>query len=388
MTSTMLQGQVAATQPVASADVSGPGRRAAWLWPAIRVCTVLVAGLIVWFVANNWDRWSGAARFARTDDAFLTGDLTPLSAKISGYILSVRVTDFAPVKQGDLLAEIDPSDYRAQLAQATANQVAAAALLANIDNQKAVQRALIRQAQATMQGTEADLQRNHLEALRQRELLGSHIVGTQQAVEQADASEKRLVAQVVLNNAQLDQQKALLDSLDVQKKQLQGQLSAAEAQVQLARNNLRYTEIRSPVTGMAGQRQVHPGQFVNIGTEIVAVTPLPNIWVIANYKETQMTGVRVGQSVRVSVDAFPDLLLTGHVQSWSPGTGSTFALLAPDNATGNFTKVVQRVPVKIVLDPVPLLGTLARPGMSVEAMIDTASRPATSTGVAGRANGP
>ena len=118
----------------------------------------------------------------------------------------------------------------------------------------------------------------------------------------------------------------------------------------------------SPADGMVGQRQVRPGQFVNVGTQVIAVVPLPNIWVIANYKETQMTNVRIGDPARVTVDAFPDLVLTGHVDSWSPGTGSTFALLPPDNATGNFTKVVQRVPVKIVLDPNPALGTLVRPG--------------------------
>ena len=155
------------------------------------------------------------------------------------------------------------------------------------------------------------------------------------------------------------------------------QVRAAEAQVTLARNNIDYTRIVSPADGMVGQRQVRPGQFVNIGTQVIAVVPLPNIWVIANYKETQMTNVRVGNPARVAVDAFPDLTLTGHVDSWSPGTGSTFALLPPDNATGNFTKVVQRVPVKIVLDPNPALGTLVRPGMSVEATIDTGRRTAT-----------
>ena len=144
--------------------------------------------------------------------------------------------------------------------------------------------------------------------------------------------------------------------------------------MQLAENNLRYTQIRSPVGGMVGQRQVRPGQFVNVGAQIIVVMPLPNIWVIANYKETQMTNIRVGQPARVTVDAFPDLVLAGHVESWSPGTGSTFALLAPDNATGNFTKVVQRMPVKILLDADPALGALVRPGMSVEATIDTANR--------------
>ncbi len=160
-------------------------------------------------------------------------------------------------------------------------------------------------------------------------------------------------AQLALNNAQLDQQKAQLASLDVQEKQLAAQVEAARAQVKLARNNLDYTRIVSPADGLVGQRQVRAGQFVNVGTQVIAVVPLPNIWVTANFKETQMTNVREGNPATVTVDAFPDLRLTGRVESWSPGTGSTFALLPPDNATGNFTKVVQRVPVKIVLDPEP-----------------------------------
>ncbi len=209
---------------------------------------------------------------------------------------------------------------------------------------------------------------------RQHELLQGRLAGTPQLVEQADDNEKRTSAQLALNHAQLDQQKALLASLDVQEKQLQAQLDAAEAQRALAQDNLDYTRIVAPADGMVNQRQVFPGQFVNVGTQVIAVVPLPGVWVVANYKETQMTNVRVGDPARVAVDAFPDLALTGHVDSWSPGTGSTFALLPPDNATGNFTKVVQRVPVKIVLDPNAALGTLVRPGMSVEATIDTRER--------------
>ncbi len=195
--------------------------------------------------------------------------------------------------------------------------------------------------------------------------------GTPQLLEQADDNQKRTTAQLQLNNAQLDQQKAQLASLDVQEKQLAAQVEAAKAQVKLARNNLDYTRIVSPADGLVGQRQVRAGQFVNVGTQVIAVVPLPNIWVTANFKETQMTNVREGNPATVTVDAFPDLALTGRVESWSPGTGSTFALLPPDNATGNFTKVVQRVPVKIVLDPNSALGMLVRPGMSVEATVDT-----------------
>jgi membrane fusion protein (multidrug efflux system) len=349
--------------------------RGHWGWPLLRMLLVMGAGLVAWLVAENWDRWTGAVRYAETDDAYMTGDLTPLAAKVSGYVAQVPMTDYQTVHKGDLLVEIEASDYRAQLAQAKANLAAAQAVLANLANQKDIQRALIHQAEATIQATGADLVRYQLEADRQHNLIRDRLAGTPQAVEQADDNEKRTQAQFVLNNAQLDQQKAQLASLDVQQKQLEAQVQAAEAQLQLARNNLGYTRITAPADGMVGQRQVREGQFVNVGTQVATVMPLPHIWVIANYKETQMTNVREGQSARVTVDAFPDLVLQGRVDSWSPGTGSTYALLPPDNATGNFTKVVQRVPVKIVLDPVPQLGTLVRPGMSVEATIDTSSTP-------------
>jgi membrane fusion protein (multidrug efflux system) len=347
-----------------------PGIRG-WLFPVLRVALVVAAGFIVWYVAGHWNRWTGAARHEATDDAYIVGDVTPLAAKVSGYVAKVAVGDYQTVHKGDLILEIEPSDYRAQLLQAEANVAAAQATLANLANQKDVQRALVRQSEATILATSADLQRYQLEAKRQRDLLQSRLAGTAQLVEQAEDNEKRTTAQLSLNNAQLDQQKALLASLDVQEKQLEAQLHATEAQLDLARNNLDYTRIVSPVDGLVSQRQVRPGQFVNTGTQVISVVTLPNVWVVANYKETQMTNVRLSDPARITVDAFPDLTLTGHVDSWSPGTGSTFALLPPDNATGNFTKVVQRVPVKIVLDANPALGTLVRPGMSVEATIDT-----------------
>jgi membrane fusion protein (multidrug efflux system) len=346
-----------------------------WIAPLLRVVFIVGAAWLVWYVAGHWNRWTGAARLEATDDAYVSGDVTPLSARVSGYIAQVEVDDFQAVRQGDLIAVIDPADYEAQLALAEANLAAAQATLANLGNQREVQSALIRQAQANIEAAEADVTRYELEARRQHELLRGGTAGTPQQVEQADANSKRAIAQRELNTAQLAQQKALFVGLDIQEKQIKAQIKAAEAQVSLAKDNLTYTRIVSPADGLVGQRQVRPGQFVNIGTQVIAVVPLPNIWVIANYKETQMTNVRVGQKAKVIVDAFPDLALTGHVESWSPGTGSTFALLPPDNATGNFTKVVQRIPVKIVLDKDASLGTLVRPGMSVEATIDTASGP-------------
>ncbi|HYZ63867.1 MAG TPA: HlyD family secretion protein [Acetobacteraceae bacterium] len=359
-------------------DPTPPARlaRLTLVYPALRIALVGLAGFGAWYVAGHWNRWTGAARYETTDDAYMAGDLTPLAAKVSGYVAAVPVDDFQTVHQGDLVVEIEPSDYSAQLAQAVASVAAARATLANIANQKDIQRALIRQAQATIDATSADLVRYALELRRQTDLLKTNLAGTQQLVEQATANQKRLSAQLQLNMAQLDQQKAVLDSLDVQERQLAAQVQAAQAQEQLARNNLGYTRIVAPAAGLVGQRQVRPGQFVNIGTQVIAVMPMAKIWVVANYKETQMTNVRLAQPARVTVDAFPNVTLTGHVDSWSPATGSVFALLAPDNATGNFTKVVQRVPVKIVLDANPSLGTLVRPGMSVEATIDTGAHEA------------
>jgi membrane fusion protein (multidrug efflux system) len=361
--------------PQSSAPSKSAGRR--WLFAALRVIFLFAAAWLVWYVAGHWSRWTGSARLEATDDAYIAGDVTPLSARVSGYITTVAVNDYQAVHKGDLIAVIDPSDYEAQRALAQANLAAAQATLANLANQRDVQRALIRQAEATIDATDADVLRYDLEAKRQRELLRGGTAGTQQFVEQADANAKRANAQRKLNEAQLDQQKALLAGLDVQEKQIRAQISAGEAQVMLASNNLRYTRIVAPADGLVGQRQVRPGQFVNIGTQVIAAVPLPNLWVIANYKETQMTNLRIGQPAHIAVDAFPDVVLSGHVESWSPGAGSTFALLPPDNATGNFTKVVQRIPVKIALDSDPALGALVRPGMSVEATIDTGAAPPT-----------
>ncbi|MGJ4860070.1 HlyD family secretion protein [Labrys sp. KB_33_2] len=356
--------------------------RSRWLYPALRVGFLLLAAWLVWYVAGNWNRWTGAARLAETDNAFIVGDVTPLSARVSGYIKEVPIRDYQAVEAGDLIAEIEPSDYQAQLALAQANLAAAEASLANVANQKNVQNALIRQAGANIDAGSADVRRYQLESTRQRDLLKTGTAGTQQSVEQADANAQRALAQKALYEAQLDQQKALLAGLDVQEQQVKAQIKAAEAQVTLATNNLGYTKIRSPAKGLVGQRQVRPGQFVNVGTQVIAVVPLPNIWVVANYKETQMTNIRLGQPAHVTVDAFPDLVLAGRVEAWSPGTGSTFALLPPDNATGNFTKVVQRIPVKIALDPNPALGTLIRPGMSVVATVDTGAGDKAGTGTA------
>jgi membrane fusion protein (multidrug efflux system) len=286
-----------------------------WLFAFLRVAFLVATAWLVWYIAGNYNRWIGSARLETTDDASIAGDVTPLSARVSGYIDSVAVDDFQTVHKGDLLATIDAADYAAQLSLAEANLAAAQAALAQLANQREVQGALIRQAEATIDATKADVVRYDLEAKRQHDLLRLSTAGTPQLTEQADDNDKRANAQLKLNEAQLDQQKALLAGLDVQEKQIQAQIRANEAQVALATDNLRYTHIVSPANGLVSQRQVRPGQFVNVGSQIIAVVPLPKLWVIANYKETQMTEVRIGQPARVTVDAFPDLVFTVPSQS-------------------------------------------------------------------------
>lgn len=352
------------------------GRGFPWLAIGIRVFILLLAVGLVVFLAREWDWWVGSAVEQSTDDAYLQADTVPLAARVAGYVRAVPVQDYQRIKAGEVLVQIVDDDYRAALAQADANVAAAEAAIGNIDQQKLLQQTLITQAEATIRATEADLTRYHLERVRQERLLATRIAGTPQLVEQATDDEQRVAATLALNRAQLEQQRQQLNVLDSQRKQAEAVLGAQRAARDLAAINLGYTRITAPVDGMVGRRQVQPGQYVNVGTQVITVVPLPDVYVIANYKETQMTHVRVGDRARVTVDTFPGTVLRGHVDSWSPASGAVFSLLPPDNATGNFTKVVQRIPVKIVLDPDPALADLLRPGMSVIAAIDTRSNAA------------
>jgi membrane fusion protein (multidrug efflux system) len=372
---TVIEGVVAEGRAVPVPRQQLQPRTSHWLALGIRVFIVLLAGGLVVVVAHQWDWWVGSAVYQTTDDAYLRADTTPLASKVAGYVRAVPVQDYQTVKAGDVLVQLVDDDYRAQLAQAEANVASAEAAIENIAQQKLLQQALIRQAEATIQATQADLTRFHLEAVRQKELLVKGLAGTKQLTEQAIDNEQRAAATLELNRAQLEQQRQQVNVLDSREKQAQTALKAQQAARDLAAINLGYTRIAAPVDGIAGERQVRPGQYVSTGTLVISVVPLPNVWVVANYKETQMTRVRVGQSAFVTVDAFPGALLHGHVDSWSPASGAQFSLLPPDNATGNFTKVVQRIPVKIVLEPGGTIGALLRPGMSVIATIDTASMP-------------
>jgi membrane fusion protein (multidrug efflux system) len=350
---------------------SAPRRTFPWLATSIRLFIVLLVAALIAFVAYEWDWWIGSAVMQSTDDAYLQADLTPLAAQVPGYVTQLPVHDFQTVRAGDLLVQIDDRNYRAQLAQAQGAVIGAEAAIATLDQQKVLQGALIKQAEAMIQASEADVTRYHLETVRQKDLLRTRIAGTEQIVEQAVDNERRAEATLALNHAQLDQQRQQLNVLNAQEVQARATLEVQIAARDLAQINLGYTRITAPIDGMVGLRQVQVGQYLNVGTQVISVVPLPHIWVIANYKETQMGRVRLDQKASVTVDTFPGVVLHGRVDSWSPASGAAFSLLPPDNATGNFTKVVQRIPVKIVLDPDPAVEDLLRPGMSVIATIDT-----------------
>jgi membrane fusion protein (multidrug efflux system) len=339
----------------------------------VRLAVLIIAGAVSILFATRWDFWVGSNARQVTDDAYVRGDITPLSAKVEGYVRQVPVADFQIVKKGDLLVEIDDEDYQARVAQAEADLLGAEAAIENLKSRKALQHAQITEAESVIAATEADVERTRQEAARQRALLAT-TYGTPQRVEQAVADAKRFEATLARNRTELDGQRRQMAVLDTEESQLRAEAKAKRAQLDLAKINLGYTKIVAPVDGMVGERGVRDGQYVRAGTQVISVVPLLNVWVLANYKETQLTNVAIGQKAEIAVDTFPGTVITAHVDSIAPASGSQFSLLPPDNATGNFTKVVQRIPVKLLLDPGhPLAGKL-RPGMSVTATIMTAGR--------------
>jgi membrane fusion protein, multidrug efflux system len=336
--------------------------------------TVLVAAIaLVALAATRFTRWTGSSRLQKTDDAYLESDVTPLAAHVPGYVQRVAVGDFDAVKKGQVLVELFDADYRAQVAQAQAAAQSARAALDVLSRQREQQTANVDALRAALGAANATVHLNRLELGRQKGLLTQGNYASVQAVDQATAADQQAGAVLSQQRAQIVAAERQLVTIDAQMQQAQAAVAQQDAAVELARINLGYTHIVAPGDGVVGLRQVREGQYVSAGTQVISHVGLPNVWVVANYRETQMTNMRVGQSATIRVDAFPSLDLKGHVQSWSPASGSRFSLLPPDNATGNFTKIVQRIPVKIVLDSASdgALRALLRPGMSVIATVDT-----------------
>jgi membrane fusion protein (multidrug efflux system) len=312
--------------------------------------------------------------FISTDDAYVAADSSMIAAKVSGYVTAVAVREDQPVHAGDLLATIDARDYQTALDEARADAQAAQAAITDDQAGLALQQAKIAAAQAAIDGDKARLAFAGQNQRRYAKLSNSGASPIQSA-DQANTDLATARAGLAADEANLLAANREVDVLNAELAQANASLAQSQARAQQAALDLGHTEIRAPVDGIVGNKTVAVGDYLQTGTEIMAIVPLAQVYVIANYKETQITNIAAGQHVTLSVDAYPGLKVTGTVDSIAPASGQEFALLPPDNATGNFTKIVQRVPVKIDLDLAPdAIGKL-RPGMSVEPAIDT--RPGT-----------
>jgi membrane fusion protein, multidrug efflux system len=315
-----------------------------------------------------------------TDDAYVKADSTLISPKVSGYIAEVLVSDNEKVRDGQLLARIDDRDFKTALAQAQADLAASEAAVRNLDAQIELQKPVIAQQAAEVDAADANLKFAEQERARSDELMKSGS-GTVQRAQQTDAALRAQTAQLQQGKAGLVAANKKLEVLATDRAKAVAQVDHARAVKQQAALNLSYTQITAPVEGTVGARTLRVGQFVQAGTQLMAVVPLDQVYVVANFKETQLTHMREGQPVELRIDSFRGTPLKGHVDSLSPASGLEFALLPPDNATGNFTKIVQRIPVKVTLDADSAGSGDLRPGMSVTPSIDTREPPA-ATGTA------
>jgi membrane fusion protein (multidrug efflux system) len=320
-------------------------------------------------------RWYMVGRFlVTTDDAYLQADSAVVAPKIAGYIAEVSVADNQMVAKGQVLARIDDRDYRVEVAQAEADVAAANAELGNIAAQIDQQNARLAQSQAELTASNAGAEFARQEAARFGNLVGTGAVSTRQA-QQSQSELKRANAGIAEAEAMVDAAKKQTIVLEAARVKATAALQRAQSALDQAKLRLSYTVLTAPMDGAIGDRSARVGQFVQPGTRLLTVVPIHNVYLVANFKETQLAGIYRGEPVKIVLDAYPGLEIPGLVDSIAPGTGAEFALLPPENATGNFTKIVQRTPVKIIFEPLDLGGVELRPGLSATATVDTRSAP-------------
>jgi membrane fusion protein, multidrug efflux system len=320
--------------------------------------------------SGGWYWWNVLRFLQSTDDAYVQSDVSLISPKVEGYIKKVRVADNQEVAEGAVLFVIDDRDFKAKVAQAEAAVATEEAIIATYESRLKLQQSMIEQAAATVNSAEADLARDQQDYKRYSALLSTDFA-SRQRFEQAEADARKGEAAAAKSRAGFAAEQNQLAVLRSQQREEQAKLQQTRANLQLAQNDLDDTVIRAPISGVAGNRAGQVGQYVKAGTQLLSLVPLPWVYVTANFKETQLTHMRPGQLAEVSVDAYPDLILEGRIESFAPASGAQFSLLPPDNATGNFTKIVQRVPVRIALPTSGPLAELLRPGLSVTVTIDT-----------------
>ena len=350
------------------------GQRARVRGVRLRLRSILLgaagASVIAGAILYGQYYWTTARFLVSTDDAYLQADNVLISPKVAGYISEVLVSDNQPVHAGQVLARIDDRDYRTSVALANADVAAQQAVIDSLDQQIQAQQLAVEAARANIVADQADLTFAGQDYDRYMYLSRSG-AGSVQEAQKATSAIRAKRANLQHDSADLGLALKQVDVLKAQQTQARALLAQKQAALHQAHLNEGYTTITSSVTGTVAARTLRVGQYVQAGTQLMAVVPLQHVYITANFKETQLTDVHAGQSVTIAVDTFPDATVHGTVNSIAPASGQEFALLPPDNATGNFTKIVQRVPVKITVNPDdPLIGLL-RPGMSVEPTIDT-----------------
>lgn len=338
------------------------------------ILIILGAVLGTSLVLYAWRLPPFASSVEMTDNAYVRGYVTMMSPQVSGYVVEVPVKDYETVEKGQLLARIDDRIYRQKLAQAEAALATQKASLDNSRQQENAAKARIVSSEAAVDAVNADLQQAQLQADRQDSLIRSGVVATS-AQEQAHAALDRARAGMAQAKAAVEVSRQDLQTIIVNRSSLEAAVANADAAVELAKIDLSNTEIRAPREGKLGEVGVRVGQYVAAGTQLMAVVP-PEVWIIANFKETQLAGMKVGQPVEITVDALDRRVLSGKVERFSPATGSEFSVIKPDNATGNFVKIAQRAGVRIVIDDTADAASLLTPGMSVVVRIDKSIDPA------------
>jgi membrane fusion protein, multidrug efflux system len=360
-----------------SRDISNKPEVAAGVPPAAKKFNfrkALLTGAALAMLAGTawygWDYWTVGRFQVSTDDAYVKADNTTVAPKVSGYLYQVLVGDNERIKAGQILAQIDDRDFKVALDQAKADVAAARAAITSKQAQLEVQQAVINAAKATIDVDQAALTFAAQENKRYSDLATTGY-GSLQNAQQAQSHNGGAQAALARDTANLVSAQKQIDLLNAEIVQATAALARAQAIQGQAELNLGYTTIIAPIDGIVGNRTLRAGQFVQAGTQLMSVVPASGAYVIANYKETQLTDVHRGQAVEIAVDMFPGQIVRGHVDSIAPASGQEFALLPPDNATGNFTKVVQRIPVKIALDSGSHSLIELRPGMSVIPTIET-----------------
>jgi len=328
-----------------------------------------IALALVW----QFGAWLLHGRFmVTTDDAYVRADMAVLAAKVPGYVAEVKVSDNQMVKQGDVLVKIDDGDYQLALASSEARLAAQQATVTRLILQYEAQGTAIEQAEAALRAAEGDVVRSAAD-LERAQKLASNDYGSRQRFDQALADDVRARANLAGAKAGLHGAQLALQVLKAQRAEAEAGLRDSESAVGKAKRDLDFATIRAPFSGMIGNRAAQPGQYVQPGSRLMALVPLESVYIEANYKETQLAKLKLGLKAQIAVDAYPGRVFEGHVQGIAPASGALFSLLPPENATGNFTKIVQRFPVRITIDVPEDAKGLLRPGMSVVATID--SRP-------------